>query len=507
MAYKQIDYSLYLVTDNTLVPPNATFLGQVEKALEGGVTIVQLREKEADTGDFITLARQVKQLTEQFGVPLIINDRLDVAQAVDAEGVHVGQDDMPLATARQILGHTKIIGVSVNTIEEARAAIEGGADYLGIGAVWDTSTKKLTKKTLGIDGVKDILGSMSPSIPTVAIGGVKLENSKELLTGSKTESGVALSGLAIVSAIMAAADPTDICKKLCSVIRESLALPDPAQTKVNYAVQFAREATKAVGIVGPMVHHITNYVVINDNANATLAVGASPIMSTNKQELEDLAAVNGAMVLNMGTLSDPDIMIAAAHVNLRHGNPVVLDPVGGGATAFRRRMVARFLNECQLTVLKGNSGEILSIAGRGGRSRGVDSVGDNGGESNAALAVKELAIKYKCVVAMTGPIDYVSDGEQVLAIENGDPLLAAITGSGCMVTSIVGCYTAANRHDYFHATVAAILAVTVASELATERPDVRGPGTFRAALIDGLYQVAQDPSLIIKRARVRSIAI
>lgn len=135
-------------------------------------------------------------------------------------------------------------------------------------------------------------------------------------------------------------------------------------------------------------------MVINDNANATLAIGASPIMSTNRQELEDLAAVNGAMVLNMGTLSDPDIMIAAAHANMRHGNPVVLDPVGGGATAFRRAMVARFLNECRLTVLKGNSGEILSIAGRGGRSRGVDSVGDNGGENNAALAVKELATKH-----------------------------------------------------------------------------------------------------------------
>lgn len=157
MAYKHIDYSLYLVTDSNLVPSDATFLGQVEKALEGGVTVVQLREKDADTGDFIALARKVKQLTQRFGVPLIINDRLDVAQAVDAEGVHVGQDDMPLATARQILGHTKIIGVSVNTVEEARAAIEGGADYLGIGAVWDTSTKKLTKKTLGIDGVKSKL--------------------------------------------------------------------------------------------------------------------------------------------------------------------------------------------------------------------------------------------------------------------------------------------------------------------------------------------------------------
>lgn len=116
-------------------------------------------------------------------------------------------------------------------------------------------------------------------------------------------------------------------------------------------------------------------------------------MSMNRQELDDLAAVNGAMVLNMGTLNDPDTMIAAAHANIRHGNPVIFDPVGAGATGFRRAMTKRFLTECKLTVIKGNGGEILSIAGRGGKSRGVDSVGDNGGEENAVLAVKELAQK------------------------------------------------------------------------------------------------------------------
>lgn len=154
MALKKVDYSLYLVTDSRLVPEGATFLGQIERALQGGTTLVQLREKDSDTGPFIELARKVKELTHRYNVPLIINDRLDVALAVDADGVHIGQDDMPLSQARQILGHTKIIGVSVNTIEEAKAAVQGGADYLGIGAVWDTATKKLTKQTLGIDGVK-----------------------------------------------------------------------------------------------------------------------------------------------------------------------------------------------------------------------------------------------------------------------------------------------------------------------------------------------------------------
>lgn len=154
MSIKKIDYSLYLVTDSSLVPDGKTFLGQIEKALEGGVTLVQLREKDSDTGPFVKLALQVKELTRRFGVPLIINDRIDVALAVDAEGVHIGQDDMPLAQARAMLGSKKIIGVSCNNEEEAKAAILGGADYLGIGAVWFTSTKKLTKQPLGVEGVK-----------------------------------------------------------------------------------------------------------------------------------------------------------------------------------------------------------------------------------------------------------------------------------------------------------------------------------------------------------------
>jgi thiamine-phosphate diphosphorylase/hydroxyethylthiazole kinase len=152
--HKCVDYSLYLVTDSSLVPSHTTLLGQIEQALEGGVTIVQLREKDMDTGPFIDLARQVKALTQKYNVPFIINDRLDVALAVDADGVHIGQDDMPLVEARRILGHGKIIGVSCNNEDEARQATTDGADYLGIGAVWFTSTKELKKEPLGVAGVR-----------------------------------------------------------------------------------------------------------------------------------------------------------------------------------------------------------------------------------------------------------------------------------------------------------------------------------------------------------------
>lgn len=160
MSIKKVDYSLYLVTDRSLVPEGKTFLGQIERALEGGVTLVQLREKETETGPFIDFAFKVKELTRKFGVPLIINDRLDVAIAVDAEGVHIGQDDMPLTKARQILGPKKIIGVSCNTEEEAAIAIRDGADYLGIGAIWFTSTKKNIKQPLGVEGLRSNLFSV-----------------------------------------------------------------------------------------------------------------------------------------------------------------------------------------------------------------------------------------------------------------------------------------------------------------------------------------------------------
>ena len=242
-----------------------------------------------------------------------------------------------------------------------------------------------------------------------------------------------LAGLAIVSAIIASPDPKATCLEFNKIIRDCLAQAPKTTDSTQEARQFAIQAAKNVRTVGPMVHHITSklilfhpchsmysstclcfidYVVINDNANATLAVGASPIMSTNFEELKDLAAVNGAMVLNMGTLNNIQTMFAAAHANFERGNPVIFDPVGAGATQFRKTTTQRFLNECNLTVIKGNGGEILSMAGRGGASRGVDSVGDIGGEENAVAAVKELAQKNsKCycfhmICSWTNPILY-----------------------------------------------------------------------------------------------------
>ena len=200
-----IDLSLYLVTDNS--DDEEKFLKTIEEAINGGVTVVQIREKTADTLDFYNLALKVKEITTKYNVPLIINDRVDVALAVDADGVHVGQSDMPCDVARKLIGENKILGVSAATIDEAKKAEKDGADYIGTGAVFPTSTKddapSITKKDL-----KNIVDSIN--IPVVAIGGINIENAKEL-------KNTGISGLSVVSAIMSADNPKKASEKLLNI--------------------------------------------------------------------------------------------------------------------------------------------------------------------------------------------------------------------------------------------------------------------------------------------------
>ena len=202
---KNLDLSLYLVTDKS--DDVEKFLKTIEEAIKGGVSVVQIREKTADTLDFYNLALKVKKITEKHDVPLIINDRVDVALAVDAEGVHVGQSDMPCDVTRALVGSDKIVGVSAATIEEARKAESDGADYIGAGAVFPTATKddapKITKKDL-----KEIVESIS--IPVVAIGGITLNNAHEL-----NDTGIA--GLSVVSAIMSSENPKKSSEELLKI--------------------------------------------------------------------------------------------------------------------------------------------------------------------------------------------------------------------------------------------------------------------------------------------------
>ena len=202
---KTIDLSLYLVTDKS--DDVEKFLKTIEEGIKGGVTVVQIREKTADTLDFYNLALKVKEITTKYNVPLIINDRVDVALAIDADGVHVGQSDMPCDVTRRLIGNNKILGVSAATIDEAKKAEKDGADYIGTGAVFPTATKddapKITKKDL-----KDVVDSIN--IPVVAIGGITLDNAHEL-----KDTGIA--GLSVVSAIMSADDPKKASEELLNI--------------------------------------------------------------------------------------------------------------------------------------------------------------------------------------------------------------------------------------------------------------------------------------------------
>ena len=202
---KDLDLSLYLVTDKS--DDVDKFLETIEEGIKGGVSVVQIREKTADTLDFYNLALKVKEITTKYDVPLIINDRVDVALAVDADGVHVGQSDMPCDVTRKLIGDDKILGVSAATIAEAQKAEKDGADYIGTGAVFPTATKddapKITKKDL-----KDVADSIN--IPVVAIGGINAENAHEL-------NGTGIAGLSVVSAIMSAENPKKASEELLNI--------------------------------------------------------------------------------------------------------------------------------------------------------------------------------------------------------------------------------------------------------------------------------------------------
>lgn len=200
---KTFDTSLYFITDSTGLD-EAEFLHRVEAALEGGVTILQLREKDKTTREYLSLAEKVHELTKKYGVPMIVDDRIDVALAADAEGVHLGQSDMPINIARRILGEGKIIGATAKTVGQALEAYAHGADYLGVGAIYPTTTK--VKTVLTSTETLDNICKAVP-IPVNAIGGLNKDNVDIL-------NGIGIAGICVVSAVMKADDPKQAVKEL-----------------------------------------------------------------------------------------------------------------------------------------------------------------------------------------------------------------------------------------------------------------------------------------------------
>jgi hydroxyethylthiazole kinase len=246
----------------------------------------------------------------------------------------------------------------------------------------------------------------------------------------------------------------------------------------------------------PLVHQITNYVVMNETANATLALGALPVMAHAPEEVEEMVGLAGALVLNIGTLSSQwiEAMLAAGWAANQRGVPVVLDPVGAGATAYRTDTARRILEEVDVAVLRGNAGEIATLVGVAAEVRGVESTAVGAEPAELALeAARSLGI----VASVTGPVDHVSDGERVVAVANGDPMLATITGTGCMSSAMTGCFLAVAGSP-LEAAVEALVAFGVAGEDAAV--GARGPGSFHVNLYDAL--AALDPGTLDARAKV-----
>jgi len=240
----------------------------------------------------------------------------------------------------------------------------------------------------------------------------------------------------------------------------------------------ARESLDRVAASKPLVHQITNIVVANDSANLTLGFGALPVMAYAPQEVAEMAAIAQALVLNIGTLSEEEIaaMLIAGRAAGEKGIPIILDPVGAGATRFRTESALRLLRELPITVLRGNRGEIGTLVGSG-EVRGVEATGSEDPRQVAAAAHAAFGV----TVAVTGPTDVVVGKGVTYLVSNGTPLLGAITGSGCMATAAIGIFNAVGA-DAALQTALALATYEVAAERAAVGDP--GPGTFRARLLD-----------------------
>jgi thiamine-phosphate diphosphorylase len=211
VAMKSVDYSLYVLTDATLAR-GRSHEEIVAAALRGGATLIQYREKNATTRQMIEQAARVRDLCRAYGVPLVINDRVDVALAVEADGVHVGPDDMPVALARRLLGRDKIVGASAGTVAEADAAIAAGADYLGVGAIFATTSKADAGEPIGLEGLEQIV-RISP-IPVVGIAGIHAANAASVIR-------VGAQGIAVISAVVAAEDVERATRELKNIVLQA----------------------------------------------------------------------------------------------------------------------------------------------------------------------------------------------------------------------------------------------------------------------------------------------
>lgn len=250
----------------------------------------------------------------------------------------------------------------------------------------------------------------------------------------------------------------------------------------------------------PLVHNITNYVTVNDCANIALACGASPIMADDAKDVTDITSICNALVINIGTLNERTInsMIIAGKRSNELNHPVILDPVGAGASALRTETVFKLLKEVKFSVIRGNISEIKTIYAGSGSTKGVDAAeSDSVNESNINQVIniaQDLSHKTGAVIAITGATDIVADSNKVYIIKNGHPMMSKITGSGCMLTTLIGAFCGANYGNILDATAAAVCAMGLCGELAYRKvvETDGGTGSFRTYLIDFMSKLNSE---------------
>lgn len=406
------DLKLYAITDRSVLKNKMTMAEAVEEAILGGATIIQLREKHLRGEELRQEAVSIQKVCKTYKVPFIINDDVELAKEIDADGVHVGQSDMSVENARKILGDGKIVGATAKTIEQALTAQSQGADYLGSGAVFGTTTK-LDAKPMSMELLTEICQSVN--IPVVAIGGIDADN-----VGKLKE--VPITGVAVVSGVFGGSDIRKSAKKIIRNLHET-----------------------------PVIECITNYVTVNNVANVVLASDASPIMAHNINEVEEVQINAKGLLLNLGATDHYDAMEKAYSKALELGNAVVIDPVGVGCISFRREFLKKLLKIGSPSCIRGNHSEIKAILYDRQTVSGLDdekndkvcsceAVDSLNNDSSASEIeeyefVRSLAKELGCIIVSSGETDVISDGNRLIKVMSGHEYQRKITGSGCMLSA------------------------------------------------------------------------
>ncbi len=238
----------------------------------------------------------------------------------------------------------------------------------------------------------------------------------------------------------------------------------------------------------PLIHNITNYVVMNNTANALLAIGASPVMAHAKDEVAEMAGIASALVINIGTLDAAwvDSMIIAGKTASAKNTPVILDPVGVGATSYRTKVCKQIINECKPTIIRGNASEIMALCNSNVKTKGVDSTDSS---ETALDTAKLLAQQTNAIVVISGQTDYITDGTNVETVNNGNPMMARVTGMGCTASAMVATFAAINNNP-FKAGVHAMTIMGIAGEIAASKS--KGNGSLQVNFLDELYNLSAE---------------